>query len=142
MKKYSFLILAAGLVILSVTQSKLIMPYVYDVIKSDLFLVQSKDEASRFAISTQMTEVAYQQCNTYIKSGLKADESMSFPEKPLNAWSLGNYDYVISAEVGVTTGTSGTVTKQYACRISYDDKDDEKGVLDFNNWSVSGVSGL
>lgn len=118
------------------------MPYVYDVIKSDLFLVQSKDEGSRFAIDTHMTETAFLQCNNYIKSKLNPDESVNFPEKPLNAWSLGNYDYVINAEIGVTSSTTGTVNKKYVCRITYNNKDDDKGVLDFDNWSVVGVSGL
>lgn len=142
MKKYPFLIFVAGLIVLSATQYKLLMPLVYKVVESDLFLVQSKDEGSRFSIDTQMTETAFQQCNNYIKAKLSPDETVNFSEKPLNAWSLGNYDYVVNADINVTSSTSATVNKKYVCRITYNDKDDLKGASDFNNWSVVGVSGL
>jgi len=47
-------------------------------------------------------------CNNYIKSELGSDVSVAFPEKPLNAWTLGNYQYLISAEVTITSDTTGT----------------------------------
>ncbi len=118
------------------------MPFVYKVIQSDLFLVDSKDQGGQTPISTPLTGLAFKHCNNYIKSKLGSDLSISFPEKPLNAWSLGNYQYVINAEIDITSPTAGTTTKKYACRINYKNGDNDEGSLDFTNWSIEGLSGL
>jgi len=142
MKKYRTLLFIAGLAILLFSQYKLIMPFIYKVAASDLFLVESKDQASQLPISTPLSGIAFMQCNNYIKSELGPDVSVSFPEKPLNAWTLGNYQYLISAEVTITTDTANTSTKKYACRITYNNGDNEEGALDYENWSIIGMSGL
>ena len=142
MKKSRILLLVAGLAVLLLTQYKLIMPFIYKVVASDLFLVDSKDQASQLAISTPLSGIAFMHCNNYIKSELGPDVTVIFPEKPLNAWTLGNYQYLISAEVNITSDTAGTSTKKYACRITYNKGDNEEGALDFENWSIIGLSGL
>ncbi|MDO9424699.1 MAG: hypothetical protein Q7T40_11010 [Methylobacter sp.] len=142
MKKYSALIFIASLVALVLFQHKVIMPFVYKVIQSDLFLVDSKDQGSQLPISTPLTEIAFMHCNNYIKSTLGSEVSISFADKPINAWSLGNYQYVINAEIDITSPTASTITKKYACRINYKNGDNDEGPLDFANWSVEGLSGL
>ena len=142
MKKYRTVLFIAGLAILLFSQYKLIMPFIYKVAASDLFLVESKDQASQLPISTPLSGIAFMQCNNYIKSELGPDVSVTFPEKPLNAWTLGNYQYLISAEVTITTDTANTSTKKYACRITYNNGDNEEGALDYENWSIIGMSGL
>jgi hypothetical protein len=142
MKKYRILLLIAGLAVLLLTQYKVIMPFIYKVVASDLFLVDSKDQASQLPISTPLSGIAFMHCNNYIKSKLGPDVTIIFPEKPLNAWTLGNYQYLISAEVTITSGTVSTTPKKYACRITYNNGDNEEGALDFDNWSIIGVSGL
>lgn len=118
------------------------MPFVYKVVQSDLFLIDSKDQGGQTPISTPLTGLAFAHCNSYIKSKLGPDVSINFPEKPLNAWSLGNYQYVINAEIDITSPTASTVAKKYVCRINYKNGDNEEGSLDFNNWSIEGLSGL
>jgi hypothetical protein len=142
MKKYRTLIFIAGFAILLLSQYKLIMPFIYKVIASDLFLVDSKDQASQIAISTPLSAIAFMHCNNYIKSELGPDVTVVFPEKPLNAWTLGNYQFLISSEVTITSDTASTRTKKYACRITYDNGDNEEGAVEFENWSVIGVSGI
>jgi hypothetical protein len=142
MKKYSILIFIVSLVALVLFQHKVIMPFVYKVIQSDLFLVDSKDQGSQLPISTPLSDIAFMHCNNYIKSKLGSDVSVSFADKPLNAWSLGNYQYVINAEIDITSPTAGTITKKYACRINYKNGDNDEGALDFANWSIEGLSGL
>ncbi|MDO9169317.1 MAG: hypothetical protein Q7U18_09580 [Methylobacter sp.] len=142
MKKYSILIFIVSLVALILFQHKVIMPFVYKVIQSDLFLVDSKDQGSQLPISTPLSEIAFMHCNNYIKSKLGSDVSVSFADKPLNAWSLGNYQYVINAEIDITSTTASTITKKYACRINYKNGDNDEGTLDFANWSIEGLSGL
>ena len=70
MPKYRIFILIAGLAILLLSQYKLIMPFAYKVVASDLFLVDSKDKASQVAISTPLSNIAFMHCNNYIKAEL------------------------------------------------------------------------
>ena len=142
MKKYRTLLFIAGLAVLLLSQYKVIMPFIYKVAASDLFLVDSKDQASQLPISTPLSGIAFMHCNNYIKSELGPDVSVTFPEKPINAWTLGNYQYLINAEFSVTNKTSNTSTKKYTCRITYNNGDNEEGALEFENWSIIGLSGL
>ncbi len=142
MKKYSILIFIVSLGALLLFQKEVVMPFVYKVVQSDLFLVESKDQGGQIAISTPLTGLAYKHCNNYIKSKLGPDVSINFPEKPLNAWSLGNYQYVINGEIDITSATASTTARKYVCRITYKNGDNEEGSLDFANWSIEGLSGL
>jgi hypothetical protein len=141
LRKYPVFALILGGAALLFTTQKILMPFVYDVIKSDLFLVDSNDKASQLPISTQLTGIAFANCNKHIKSILAPDVSIAFPEKPINAWSLGNYQFVINAEIVVTT-PSGPTPHKYACRITYNNGDDQQGVNDSENWTIDGLSGL
>lgn len=142
MKKYSILIFIVGLGTLLLLQKEVIMPFVYKVVQSDLFLVDSKDQGGQTPISTPLTGLAFVHCNNYIKSKLGPDVSINFHETPLNAWSLGNYQYVINAEIDITSATASTLSKKYVCRINYKNGDNDEGSLDFANWSIEGLSGL
>lgn len=136
------MVLILGLLALILLQRELIMPLVHKVIKSDLFLVESTDQGDMLPVSTPLTEMAFMHCNKYVKSELDSDLSIAFPDKPINAWSLGNHQYVINAEIGVTNDSSGTMNKKYVCRITYTKGDDETGIADYDNWSIYGLSGL
>lgn len=140
MKKYSILILIIGLTALLLAQKKIVMPFVYKVVQSDLFLVESKDQGGQTPISTPLTKLAFLHCNNYIKSKLEPNSSVSFHDKALNAWSLGNYRYIINGEIDITN--TSTITKKYVCRINYKNGDNEEGAIDFANWSIEGLSGL
>ena len=118
------------------------MPFIYKIAASDLFLIDSKDQASQLPISTHLSNIAFMHCNNYIKSELGPDVTISFPEKPLNAWTLGNYQYLVSAEVNINSDGAKTSTKKYACRITYNNGDNEEGALDDENWSIIGISGF
>jgi len=143
LKKYRILLLLVGLLLLSLSQQGFIMPFVYDVIKSDLFLVKTEDKGSDLAISTALSDIAFKHCNAHIKSKVASDDvTISFPEKPLKAWDIGNYQYLISAEVTTTSNGSGSVTKKYACRITYNKGDSEEDAMNIDNWTIVGMSGL
>jgi hypothetical protein len=142
MKNYRFLFFIVGLIILLLTQYKFVMPFIYKVASSDLFLVDSKDQSSQQPISTPLSNIAFMHCNNYIKSELGPDVTVVFPEKPLNAWTLGNYQYLISAEISVSGDKTSDGSKKYACRITYNNGDDQEGALDFDNWSIIGLSGI
>lgn len=141
MKKFSLIFLIIGLAVLILATQKLILPLVYDVVKSDAFLIDSKDQGSQLPISNSMTDLAFMHCNNHIKSELGADANIAFSQKPLNAWSLGNYEYIISSEATITNATNTTVNK-YACRIAYENGDNLDGAMDKDNWSIEGVDGV
>ena len=142
MKKYRTFLFIAGFAVLLLSQYKLVMPTIYKIAASDLFLVDSKDQASQVAITTPLSNIAFSHCNHYIKSELGEKTTIIFPEKPSNAWTLGNYQYLISADINVSPENGVTNTRKYACRITYNNGDNEEGSLDFDNWSIIGVSGI
>lgn len=142
LKKYSLIVLIVGLGLLIFFQNKVIMPLVQDVIKSDAFLVDTKDEGSQLPISTELSNIAFMQCNHYIKSELDSDQTITFPDKPLKAWSIGNYQYIVNAEVIISDKNGNSITQKYLCRIKYDDGDNLEGANDFDNWTLDGISGI
>ncbi len=141
MKKYSAIIFLIGLAILLITQQKVVMPLIYEVIKSDLFLVDSKDKASQMPISTHLTDIAFNHCKNHIPKKLPAGTTALFSDKPINSWSLGNYQYVINLEANVLTKENSGMQK-FVCRISYTKGDDQSGINEFENWSIDGIAGL
>ncbi len=141
MKKFSLIFLLIGIGLLILLMQKVILPLVYNVVKSDAFLIDSKDQASQLPISNSMTDLAFLYCNNHIKDELGADTTITFPKKPINAWSLGNYQYIINAQINVTN-SSGSSSKKYACRITYKNGDNQEGVNDPENWSIEGLDGL
>jgi hypothetical protein len=142
LKKHPFLVLIVGLGLLIIFQREAVMPLVNEVIKSDAFLVDSKDQGSQLPISNEMTDIAFNHCNTYIKSELDSDISVIFANKPIKAWSLGNYQFLINADIQVADESGNMSTQKYVCRITYDKGDDQEGVLDFDNWTLVGLSGI
>ena len=142
LRKHSLIAILVGLGLLLLMQQKVIMPLVYDVVSSDLFLVDSKEEASQYPVSTHMTESAFNQCNKYIKTEMDPKKTIAFAEKPINSWSEGNYNYLINGEVTITDEATNVSTKKYACRISYNKKEDESGLNDPENWTVNGLVGI
>lgn len=141
-RKYSILVLIVGLGLLILFQNKVVMPLVTDVIKSDAFLVDTKDQGSQLPISTELTSIAFSHCNNYIKSELGSDMTVNFARKPVKAWSLGNYQFMINAEINISTENGELKTHKYLCRITYDKGENQEGVLDFDNWTLVGLSGI
>ncbi len=118
------------------------MPWVYKIVASDLFLEDSGDSGSQIPVSTDMTRFAFTQCNTHVAKDLGSKFSVVFPKEPINSWAMGNYEYVINADIQITPSGAAAITKRYACNIKYKNKADKTGVSDINNWSVNGISGL
>jgi hypothetical protein len=135
--KHPTLIFVVGLIVLFLTQQKVIMPLVYQVIQSDAFLVDSKDVGSQSPISNTLTDIAFTHCNQHIKNKLDKAKNPIFSSKPINAWSLGNYQYVINGEFSVADKI-----QKYVCRITYQDGDDQANIGNFDSWSLIGLTGL
>ena len=142
MNKKKIVIFGVSLAVLLALQIKFIQPLLFDVAASDLFLVESKDEANPMSISTDMTALAYGQCNNYIKNDLGEEKSVSFTGQATNAWSLGNYEYIVNADVEISGKDSTGAIHHYVCRIQYTEGDDLNGVSNPDNWSVIGLTGI
>lgn len=142
MNKKKILLFVACLVVLLALQIKFILPVMRDIAASDLFLVDSKDAANPMAISNDMTALAFSHCNTYIKNDLGEEKSASFGGQPTNAWSLGNYEYIVNADVEISGKDVPSSMHHYVCRIQYSNGDDISGAANFENWDVEGVTGL
>jgi hypothetical protein len=140
MSKTKVFLLIAAVIGLVVFQRELLIPMAKDAAKSDLFLIESKDEGSMMTQSNEMTQFAFQHCNAHLKADLDSTTTVTLPEKPLNAWSLGNYEYVVSAEANVSHEGAAATKHKYVCRISYKNGDDTSGAAEFANWSLDGLS--
>lgn len=140
MSKTKLFALIASVIALVLLQREILIPMAKDAAKSDLFLIDSNDQASMMSQSNDMTQFAFQHCNTHLKADLDSDITVTLPEKPLNAWSLGNYEYVVSAEADVAHKGEAAKKHKYVCRISYQNGDDTSGAAEFKNWSLDGLS--
>ncbi len=141
MNKLSLLYLVIGLGVLLVFTQKILLPLVYDVVKSDAFMEDNKDQASQYPISNEITELGFMHCNNYIKSKLGSDSAVSFSQKPTKAWTMGNYHYIITSELNLATSSSAG-SQKYVCRITYENGDNQEGVRDFENWTIEGIDGI
>ena len=144
LQKYGIFVILIGFGLLLVTQQKLIMPLIYNVVKSDLFLVESSDKGSQLSISTPLTDFAYKHCNEYIKSELDEGTVVEFNEKPINAWSLGNFQFVVNGELNVTSAKDAGVVgiKKYVCRIHFGEGEHQEKAGDYKEWDIEGLTGL
>jgi hypothetical protein len=140
--RFKIALFVISLVALLVFQSKLVMPWVYKVVASDLFLEDTNDPGSQMPVSTDMTRFAFNQCNAYVAKDLGSKFSVVFSKEPINSWDIGNYEYVINADIQIAEASSVAVTKRYACNIKYKNKDNVAGVSDANNWTIDGLSGI
>lgn len=140
MKK--LLIFVVALVALIAFQYKVIVPFVYDVATTDLFLTDTETQANFNSINTSMTNYAFMNCNNHIRDELDSELTITFPSKPANAWDIAGYQYVINAEIEISSNTSAPYVRKYVCRIKYDNGSDQEGVMNSENWSVYGLSGL
>ena len=140
--KNKVLLFVICLIALLVFQYKAVMPILYDIAASDLFLVDSDDKLNRVSSNTLITDNAFIQCNSQIANELFPEHSFTFPDLPLNAFSLGNYEYLINAEIEILPADAASFSRKYACRIKYGNDNDTTGLSDSSNWSINGLSGL
>ncbi len=140
--RFKILIFIIALIALLVFQGKVVIPKVFDIVSSDLFMEETGDDGSSQAISTDMTSYAFEQCNAYIADKLGSEYTATFASEPINAWGIGNYQYVINADIEIIPEDGASETYRYVCRIKHDNKDDVTDIYNFDNWSVEGINGI
>jgi hypothetical protein len=89
-----------------------------------------------------MTAFAFTHCNANISKELGEDKNVSFANQPTNVWSLGNYEYIVNADVEISPKEAPSKIHHYVCRIQYANGDDTAGASNIENWSIGGISGL
>ena len=142
MKFYKLILFAVCFIGLVLFMREVVTPLIVDIAGSDVFLVETDDKGEMAAISTPMTNIAFMHCNNYIRNELDSELTINFPDKPINAWNIGNHQYVVNAEIEVITNDTPPAFKKYVCRISYSKGDDELEAMNFDNWSIYGLSGI
>jgi len=140
--KSKFILFIACLALLLTLQAKVIVPLVYKVAASSFFLEDSGDEGSRISSTSIMTEAAFTQCNSYIANEELPDDSISFSKKAINSFGLGDFRYLINADITIQPNDSAAISRRYVCRIQYKNGADTAGLSDPENWSVDGISGI
>jgi hypothetical protein len=141
MKNRFFLVIIFA-VALFAFQSKVVMPIVYDIVASDLFLEDTGDEKNDKSATNIMTMAAFDQCNNYIASETLPDHTLVFQDTFVNAFGLGAHHYVLNADVEIQSENDPIVTKRYLCKIKYSEGNDTSGINISDNWYVIGISGL
>jgi hypothetical protein len=142
MKILPILTLLAFLAGLFLLQSKVVVPLASDIAASDLFLTDTETQANSLSEITPMSNYAFMHCNTHVKNELGSEFTVTLPTEPINAWDIGGYQYVINAEVEISSNDNAPNLKKYVCRIKYEDGSDQEGVMNNENWSVYGLTGL
>ncbi len=141
--KSKLLLFVVCLIALIVFQVKVVMPLVYEVIASDLFLKEDEPTVEEAEVGNQIYMYAFNQCNLYIANDLGSDYSVSYTSEPINTWALGDEQYVINAEIDILPEDGAAVTRRYVCRIKYTGDDFTPDSLNNpDDWSVSGISGI
>ncbi len=140
--KYKYPIIICGAIALVLIQYKGFIPLAYKAAQSGLFMKDTDDEGSREATTNDHTESAFKQCNDYIKGELDSKLNVNFSPTPINTWGLGDYEYLVNAEITVAENTKPPKTERYACRIHYNKESDAAGLADKENWSILGISGI
>ena len=135
LKLFLFLIFFAALIAF---QNEAVMPTVFKVIESDLFLDGSDDLGDTIPIENAMTNYANQHCNKYLVEEFGDEFNFTLPEKAINIWNLGSYDYVVNGELTIQPEDGPSFTKKYVCRIQHDGDHPN----DFDEWSLYDISGL
>lgn len=140
--KNKFVWFAACLIVLLLIQAKVVIPFLTDIAASDLFLEETGDDANPISSVNEMTTAAYKQCNTYIASEMFPDAQTTPGLEPINAFGLGSFQYVINAEMEISSPGKTTALRKYVCRISYDNGKDLSELGNPDAWSIDGISGL
>ncbi len=139
-KKFLLFIIFGG--VLFAFQAKVVMPFVYDIISSDLFLEDTGDEKNDISATNLMTISAFDQCNNYIANELLADTTIVFSDTFVNAFGLGAFRYVLNADLEIQPENAPVFSRRYVCRIKYSEGHDTSVTNISDNWSVYGISGL
>ena len=141
-KKLLTILFLACLIGLIFFQKEVVLPFAEWVASTDLFLEDSGNDGSRIANSTPMTNHAFNQCNIEIRNIIDDETLINFPINPLQSWSLGNYKYLINADIELINASGESFFRKYACQIQYDEGSDLTGIMDSDNWDISGLSGI
>ncbi|MDT8406059.1 MAG: hypothetical protein RQ715_02305 [Methylococcales bacterium] len=142
MKKNSLLFLMIGAGILLLVQVKVVMPLMTKAATSDLFLEDTDDPGSQYEIATPATQMAFEQCNRSIKEKLEPEYFVNFNAEPRHSWDYGNYQYLINADIEISSPQSEAQVRRYACKLRYDLGNDTSGLPDPQNWDISAISGI
>lgn len=133
--KYSLLFLILFIILLYVVLEKAILPFVMNVVESDVFFEEETEAELLGNVKNERTDFALMHCKNSMKEDEIVPENADFPDGKYDAWALGNRTYIIRSGVRVTDPEKGMVEKKFACKIRLVENDP----TDFKNWSILGI---
>lgn len=137
-KKYSLVLLAGFIVLLYVSLNKAIVPFVMQMMDSELFLEKEDEEPEELGkISNERTGYALTHCKNAMKEDRQVPENAIFNDNEYEAWALGGKAYLIRSHVTMpaAAGGEGPLDRKFACKIKLEGAD----AGDANSWSISGI---
>jgi len=133
--KYSLLFLFFFIIFLYVLLDKAILPFVMDVVESNVFFETETEEEQLGNVKNERTNFALMHCKNSMKEDGVLPENADFLDDKYDAWALGNRTYIIRSSVKVIDSEKGQVDKKFACKIRLVENDPS----DFKNWSILGI---
>lgn len=133
--KYSLLFLILFIILLYVVLEKAILPFVMNVVESDVFFEEETEAELLGNVRNERTDFALMHCKNSMKEEEIVPEDADFLDGKYDAWALGNRTYIIRSGVRVTDPEKGMVEKKFACKIRLVENDP----TDFKNWSILGI---
>lgn len=121
---------------LYVITMKFVMPFVMDVVSSDLFFKQTEDDPVG-ELQNNRTYMGLLHCENQLRAdqGLSEATRPSAGESEYKAWGLGDHTYVIKAMLDVPGPDKNLVRTNVGCKIKYEGGEE----ADAKNWSIIGV---
>ncbi|TAN51946.1 MAG: hypothetical protein EPN21_05235 [Methylococcaceae bacterium] len=135
-KKLKVVLFVLFVVFLYVVTMKVIMPIVFKVMDSGLYLKKTEDDPVG-ELRNARTYAALLHCENQLREsgGLARTTRPSAGEDEYKAWGLGDHTYVIKAMLDIPGQENKLVRTSVACKIKYDEGDES----DPDNWSILGV---
>lgn len=135
-KKLKIALFLLFVVFLYVVTMKVILPIVFEVMESGLYLKKTEDDPVG-ELHSARTYTALLHCENDVRAskGLTNASRPSATEDEYKAWGLGDHTYVVKAILDVPGPDKNLVRTSVTCKIKYDDGDES----DPDNWSILGM---
>lgn len=127
------------LVVFTVTlylfNDKAVVPFILEVANSALYLKETQDDDPLGDVRNARTAAAQLRCENHLREDRDAAAVQVAPDSGYQAWSIGDFTYVVKAGVELPGEDGAPARYRYACKIHWNARE----MNDPDNWSVYGM---
>ncbi len=134
--KYSLLLLAVYIVALYVILNKAIVPFVLNVLDTEVFTGDPAQSGQVTEVHDNRTAMALLQCNRFVSEKFDEDVNLTFATAGYHSWDIGFGRFLIKSFVDVAAPGEPSVRKNYVCEIRHTGGD----LADQGNWELKGLA--